>query len=125
MTFYDRSGRPITYIDDDGESIYRYSGEPVAWLVGENLHAYSGAHLGWLHNGWVRDHRGNCVFFTENTSGGGPMKPMRQMKPMRGMRQMRPMRGLRRMVPMRPMASFSWSDVTGEDFFEADRRLNA
>jgi hypothetical protein len=109
MTLYDRSGRPVAYIDDDGESVYLYSGKPVAWISGESLYAYSGAHLGWLHDGWVRDHSGNCVLFTENATGGGPMKPMRQMKPMRGMKL------------MRPMASSSWSDVTGEDFFDGDK----
>jgi hypothetical protein len=122
MTLYDRLGQPAAYVDDDGESVYLYSGKPVAWMDGDSLYAYSGAHLGWLRDGWVRDHHGDCVFFTENTTGSGPMKPMRRMKPMRGMKHMRPMRGMRHMAPTRPMGSLSWSDVTSEGFFEGDQR---
>jgi hypothetical protein len=36
---YDSEGRPIAYIDSDGESIYLYNGAPLAWLLGAVIYA--------------------------------------------------------------------------------------
>lgn len=61
-----------------------------------------------FENEWIRDNNGQCVFFTENDTGGA-MKPIKMMRPMKSMKQMK---------PMRPMDSLSWSELSGEQFFE-------
>src|SRR5437870_4356594 len=65
-TFYDSSGHAVAYIDDDGESIYLWNGQPVAWVDGDSIYSYSGHYLGWLQNGWVWDLTGRAVFFTDS-----------------------------------------------------------
>ncbi len=115
-TVYDSNGRPVAYTEDDVH-IYLFSGEPVAYLDNGSVYSFSGRHLGRFENGCIRDNNGQCVFFTENATGG-PMKPMEMMKPMKSMEQMKPMKGMKEMRPMRPMDSLSWSELSGEHFFE-------
>ena len=116
LTFYDSNGRPVAHTED-GVHIYLFSGEPVAYLDNGSVYSFSGRHLGRFENGWIRDNNGQCVFFTENATGG-PMRPMKMMRPMKSMKQMKPMKGMKEMRPMRPMDSLSWSELSGEQFFE-------
>lgn len=116
MTFYDRNGRPICYTQD-GEHIYLFSGEPVAYLYDGSVYAFSGKHLGWYIDGWIRDHNGNCVFFTEHASGG-PIKPVRQVRPVKSVKQIRPIKGVKEIKPVRPVRTLSWSPLSSEAFFE-------
>ena len=117
LTFYNHEGRAVAYLDDNGKSIYLYSGEPVAWLSNNSVFNCSGHYLGWFQDGWIRDRSGYCVFFTNNSSGG-PARPARQARPARGARQARPARGAREARPARPARSSSWSDMSNESFFE-------
>jgi hypothetical protein len=115
-TLYDRRGKPVAYVADDGISIYLYRGKPVAWISQNGVYAYSGKFLGWVDSGWVIDRRGRRAFFT-SAARGGPVKPVRQLQPVRGVRRVRPVRGVRQVRPVRPVTSLSWSDVSGEEFF--------
>jgi len=116
-TFYNFSGSPKAYIDDDKFSVYLFDGTPVAWLSDEKLYAYSGKFLGWFLNNWIYDKNGNPAFFTENAIGG-PSKPMKGMKPMKEMKSMRPMRGMKEMASMKPMRSAIWSNLSNVEFFD-------
>lgn len=115
-TFYDRNGNPTAYVSDDGESVYLFSGEPVAWLSEDALYSYPGRYLGWIQDGCVYDKRGECAFFTDDASGG-PVKPVRKVSPIRGVRRVRPVRGVREIRPVRPVRSLSWSTLSGPGFF--------
>ena len=117
LEFWDRNGSPIAYLDDDGESIYLWSGTPVGWLSDGGIYSYSGRFLGWFEQGWVRDRQGAGVFFTDD-SVGGPVRPVRQVRPVRGVRGLRPVRGVRAIRPIRPTVGLSWSPWSGEEFFE-------
>jgi len=116
LTFYDSKGRPIAYAED-GTYIYLFSGKPVAYLDNESVYSFSGKHVGRFRNGWIRDNNGQCVFFSENATGGS-MKPMKMMKTMKSMKQIKPMKSMKEMRPMRSMDSLSWSELSGEQFFE-------
>ena len=115
-TLYNSNGQAVAYIDDDGEYIYLYSGQPVAWLSDESVYAYSGRYLGWVQNGWFYDRDGRPAFFTENASGG-PAKPARAARPAKGARAARPARGAREARPAKPARSLSWSELSNEDYF--------
>jgi len=117
LTFYNHEGRAVAYLDDNGESIYLYTGEPVAWLSDESVYDYNGHYLGWFQNGWIFDCDGHCVFFTEDSSGG-PGKPSRQGRPVRGARYAQPARGAREARPAKPARSTTWSDLSDESFFK-------
>lgn len=116
MVFYNKEGRPVAYCEDDAH-VYLYDGTPVGYFDGDSLYSYSGTHLGWLLSGWVRDHEGSCVFFTDDAASG-PTKPLKQLKPLKGLKQLRPLKGLKGLRPLRPLKSLSWSDISSEKFFE-------
>jgi hypothetical protein len=110
QVFYDSAGRAIAYTED-GQHIYSYNGIPVAYIEGDSIFAYSGEHLGWFLEGWVRDHTGACVCFTEGAKGG-PVRPVRQLGPVKGVEGVRPVRGVREVGPVRPVRLADWSSIT-------------
>jgi hypothetical protein len=117
LAFFDSRGDVVAYKDDDDDVIFLWSGEPVAILDDESVFAFTGHHLGWFMDGWIRDHGGACVYFTDDATGG-PVRPPRMARPARGARTARPARGARQMRPMRPMRSLAWSNLAvGSAFF--------
>jgi len=115
LDFYDYQGRPYAY-SDDGETIYAFSGIPIAYISNDSIYSFSGKHLGYFNDGIIRDQHGDSLLFTDGASGG-PMKPMKMMKPMKGMKRMKPMKGMKETKPMRPMKTLSWSSLTPEGVF--------
>ncbi|MDD5502608.1 MAG: hypothetical protein PHH26_03990 [Candidatus Thermoplasmatota archaeon] len=115
LTFFDQYGTPVAYTDDLVH-IYLFTGEPVAYLSGQHVYAYSGEHLGWFNEGWILDHDGNHVFFTEQSSGG-PLKPLKALNPLKGIKGIRPIKGVRSIPPLNPLRSLGWSELIGESFF--------
>jgi hypothetical protein len=116
ITFYDSEGEPVAY-SDDGVHIFLFSGEPVAYLVNESVYSFSGNHLGFFSNGWIRDHDGDAVFFSEN-SIGGLMKPLKKLKPLKSLKELIPLKGLRELRPLKPLDSFLWSSLSVEELFD-------
>jgi len=116
LTFYDSTGAPIAYTAD-GKHIYLFSGEPVAFIDSGSVYSFSGKHLGRFEKGWIRNNIGQCVFFTENATGG-PLRPMKKMRPMKSMKQMLPMKAMKEMKPLKPMDASSWANISGKFFFE-------
>ena len=54
ITLFDHRGNPVAYIaPDEGNTIYLWSGEPVAYLEGENIFRFNGKYLGWYERGIV------------------------------------------------------------------------
>ena len=115
IEFYSKSGDPIAYMED-GQHIYLFSGRPVAFLSGDAVYLFSGKHIGWFEDGWIRDKKGKVVFFTSDASGG-PIKPVKRMKPVKGMKHVKPVKGVKQMKSMKRIKAFSWSDLSGEQFF--------
>jgi hypothetical protein len=115
-TFYDSAGRPIAYVQD-GINVYRFSGEPVAYLDGSSLWSFSGTHLGWFENGWVLDNSGRYALFTENATGG-PLKPTKRIKPVKSVKSVKPVKSVRSLKPMHPIRVLAWSGHSGDQLFE-------
>ncbi|MBE5863008.1 MAG: hypothetical protein E7295_09185 [Lachnospiraceae bacterium] len=115
MTFYDNSGRAVAY-SDDGETIYLFNGAPVAYFYGDKVYDFRGQHLGFFSNGWIRNIRGFCVFFTENAIGG-PIKPVKHIKPVKSVKHVKPVKCVRHVPFVKPVDQNSWSSVSGERFF--------
>jgi hypothetical protein len=115
LTFYDSHGQPFCYCPD-GEHLYTFNGEPIAYFHEDALYSFGGRHLGWLRNGWIYDAIGHALLFSEHATGG-PGKPGRAGKPGKGGRQGRPGKGGRAGRPGRPGFSSSWSRTPVELFF--------
>ena len=117
MTFYDAQGNAVAYADDDG-AIYLFDGRPVAYLHESLVYSFSEKQLGRFEKGWVRDGNGRCVFFTEDASSSGPIKPVKHIEPMRAMKQIKPLESMRQIPRLKPLDSLSWSDISGVEFFQ-------
>lgn len=116
MTFYDSNGKPIAYLEEDGVHIFLYNGKPVAYLSEDAVYSFSGKHLGWFENGWIRDLRGRCVFFTNISTGSGPIKPIKQIKPVKGVKHIKPIKGVKQVRKVKAVKSLTWN-YSGVDFF--------
>lgn len=116
MTFYDRAGVPTAYIED-GENIVLFSGKPVAYLAGEYIYTFGGRQLGIFEDGWVRDIKGYAVFFTDEASGCGPVKPVKCVEPVRGVKQVFPVKGVPQVPYVKSVPVLAWSHLSGKQFF--------
>jgi glutaredoxin len=116
INFYDKNGKPTAYTED-GIHIYLFSGEAVGYLDGDSVFSYLGVHLGWFEDNWIRDHSGNCVFFTDETTGGGPVRPTRGVKPLKSVKSEKPTKGIRQVKPVKAGKSLFWSRLTAKSFF--------
>lgn len=115
-TFYDITGSLIAYIED-GKNIYLFSGEPVGYLDNDSIYSFSWKHLGWFIDGWIFDHSGGRVFFSEN-SIGGPVKPMIKLRPLKHLKQLKPLKSIKQLKPLKPIKQLMWSNISGIDFFD-------
>lgn len=67
VTLYNRNGKPVAYVADDGQnSIYLWSGHAVAYVYEDKIYGWSGRHLGWFIDGIIYDLRGLKVGFTHS-----------------------------------------------------------
>jgi len=113
---YDAHGRAVAYIQQTG-AIYLYSGQPAAWLDNAgNVYAYNGVHLGVFGDGWIRDHRGGCVYFTDGARGG-PVPPVPHIPPVPAVPRVPPVPAVPQVPPVPAVPSLSWSHFTGSSFF--------
>jgi hypothetical protein len=106
---------------DDGSDLYLFTGEPVAYFEGRSVYSFLGRHLGWYGEGWVRDHAGRCVLFTDSASVGGPPKPGRQSLPPRAPRAERPLKAKQEPTPPRPDHAPRWSDLSPVAFLSPSK----
>lgn len=116
MTFHDRSGKPVAYTEDDVH-IFLYSGYPVGYLYDSSVYSYSGRHLGTLRMGWIRDHAGDRVFFTDEAMHSGPPPPPKHVKPPKLLKKPKPAKGRREAPPPRADDTDEWSQHAAEKFF--------
>ena len=116
MTLYDRNGVPTAY-SEDGEHIYLFDGQPVAYFYENTVYGYNGHQLGWFENGWVRDLQGKCVFFSENATGFGPTKPVKIVTPVKFAKRVKPVKHVKQVRKVRPVSSLTWSPMSGTQFF--------
>jgi len=117
MTFHDRAGKPVAYTEDDVH-IFLYHGVPAGYLYGGSVYSYPGHHLGTLRTGWIRDHTGRCVFFTDEALNSSLPQPAKLAKPPKLLKKPKPPKGPREAPPPRPEDVDEWSERP-ETFFSS------
>lgn len=115
LVFYNSYGDPIAYCED-GEHIYLYNGEPVAYFHNDSVYSFDGDHLGWFEQGWVRDNNGDCVFYSDNAQGG-PVKPIKSIRPIKSVKSIKPIKSVKSIKPIKAIKSLSWSQLSSDIFF--------
>ncbi len=101
ITLFDHDGNPVAYIvPDDENTIYLWSGEPVAYLDGEDVYGFNGRHLGWFEEGIIWDHEGNRVGFIEGT-----LPVFAKLEPFKAFKQFKPFKAFKEFAPFKPFKS--------------------
>lgn len=116
MTFYNKSGKPIAYTEDH-ETLYLFTGEPVAYIHDNAIYGYNGKQFGWLENGWIRDLHGSCAFFNEETTGSGPVRPIKNISPIKHIKKIKPIKSVRNVKRVKAVNALSWSTLSCKEFF--------
>jgi hypothetical protein len=119
LVFIDRLGDAVAYKAADDDVVFLWSGTAIAIIDEESVLAFNGRRLGWFVDGWIRDHKGACVYFTDGAMGG-MARPARKARAARGARRARPARGARRARPARAANRQAWSTLAdGRAFFDS------
>ena len=93
LSFYDLIGRPYAY-SEDGETIFTYAGQPIAYIEGDSIYSFSGVHLGFFEQSQIWDHDGSVLLFC-NSASGGPLKPLKELKPLMELKQLKPLKEMK------------------------------
>ena len=115
VVYYDKKGKPLCYCDD-GIHIFSFDGKPLAYINDEDIYSFPGRHLGWLKDGWIRDHQGQCVLFSE-LSRGGPGLPGKMGVPGKSGKFGLPGKGGRDGRQSQPGFNNNWSSATSQELF--------
>lgn len=67
-TLFNKNGRPVAYLADDGATIYMWDGRAVGYLLEDRIFGWNGRQLGWFVNGTVFDIYGLRAGFIKSKS---------------------------------------------------------
>ena len=117
ITFYDRTGVPAAYSDDDVH-VFLFGGRSIAYLDSDALYSYRGELMGWFEDGWLRDKDGHCVAFSERATGGPPHS-IPGIRPRKSVKRAHPEQGRQDPRSLRPIHSNAWSALDAGEFFSS------
>ena len=120
LVFFDSQGQVVALKADDDDVVFRWNGTPVAILDDEfvSVYGFDGRHLGWFGDGWIRDHDGACVYYTDEARGG-PVRPARRTRRTRGTPKAPRARKARQPPPPHRPNQRVWSKLAvGSAFFD-------
>jgi hypothetical protein len=109
--FFDSKGAAIAYFEDD-DTLYLWSGEPVAYMVDDSLFGFNGNHLGWRKDGVIYDHDGYVVAAISSR-----FKAPVAVSPLKALKELKPLKTLKELKPLKPIFVSSWSENPTRSFF--------
>lgn len=113
-TLFNKKGKPVAYIGDDGETIYLWDGRAVAYLVDDKVYGWNGRQLGWFDNGTIFDIYGLRSGFIKSKSPiTTAMEPIKQVKHIKGGKRMR------QQDVVKPVMCYGFSGKFLEELLEA------
>jgi hypothetical protein len=90
-TLFNKTGKPVAYIADDGETIYLWDGRAAGCLSEDKVFGWNGKQLGWFANGTIFDIYGLRTGFIKSKSpiptDIEPGKPSKQAQGVKSVRQ--------------------------------------
>lgn len=114
--FYNKTGSLIAYTEDNCH-VFRFTGEPLAYINEDSVYTYEGKHLGFYQDGWIRDNDGMCVFFTKEAKGGPP-RAMQEISPVKSPKSKIPTKKPRNHCLKKLEIKQVWSELSSINFFE-------
>jgi hypothetical protein len=109
---YSKNGEPNYRILSSG-SIVSFGGRRVAYIDGEDVYGYNGEHLAWWSKGILRDHNGDISGFSkDNTDNKTPHLPYTKILPTANNVDTEPRKNRQERAPRRPSDSRSFSVTT-------------
>jgi hypothetical protein len=91
VALFNKNGKPVAYIAEDGETIYSWDGRAVAYIAADRVYGWNGRPLGWYSDGTIFDIYGYRAGFIKRKSPVPtqlePGKPAKQMPRIRQMHQ--------------------------------------
>jgi len=114
VTLFGRYGDPKAYIATDEENtIYSFTGEPLAYLDKQNLYGFNGKHLGWFEEGVIWDHLGEKVGFTDEVC---PV--FKRFEPFKGFKRFKPFKSFKQFAPFKRLKTTAVSNTDLLAFLE-------
>jgi hypothetical protein len=114
ISLFNKNGKPVAYIADDGETIYLWDGRPVAYLSEDRLYGWHGRQLGWFSNGTVFDIYGLRIGFIKSKS---PIAT--EMEPLKAQKYLKPAKGEKQSQIIKPILCYGYSIKNLENLLEA------
>jgi hypothetical protein len=114
ITLFNKNGKPVAYIADDGESIYLWDGRPMAYVSEDKVFDWTGRQLGWFNNGTIFDIYGLRSGFIKSKS---PIAT--EMEPLKPQKHLKPSKGERHSQVLKPVLCYGYSSKNLEDLLEA------
>lgn len=113
---YNSAGHVCAWIK--GDTIRDRDGTVVAFVRGEHIFTTRGRTIGRLHQGDIRDKRGNIVAWL-NGATGGPSRPVRSVTPVKPIAGVTPVRPVEPVAPVWPVPSLGWSSQSWGAFIQS------
>ena len=114
ITIYDKKGNPCAYIaTDEGNTIYLFNGQPVAYIDGENIYGFKGKHLGWFKRRAMYDRNGLRIGYTTISCPSST-----QVEPKKSAKKVKPVKSAKKVAPAQPDFQLSKSENNLSDFLQ-------
>ena len=114
IAIFNSRGKAIAFLEvGEDQTLYMWSGKPVAYLHKENkeqhLYGFNGKHLGWYEEGILYTHDGDAIGFIE-----GAMTIFTEFEPIKGFKRFKPYKSFKEFPPFKPFFSkyFSKTPLT-------------
>jgi hypothetical protein len=114
ISLFNKGGKAVAYIADDGETIYLWDGRPVAFISGDKVYDWNGRQLGWFTNGTIFDIYGLRSGFIRSKS---PIAT--EMEPLKPQKHLKPVRGKKQAQAIKPILCYGYSNKNLEDLLES------
>ncbi len=70
LPLFNAKGEAVAYLNTvKRDTIYLWSGDPVAYVSGGSVYGFNGVHLGWFEDGLLWNHDGQAIGFTHAEPG--------------------------------------------------------
>ena len=112
-TLFNKGGRPVAYIGDDGATIYSWDGRAVGYLLEDKVFGWNGRQLGWFDNGTIFDIYGlRAGFFKRKSPIPTDMESGKAAKQAKGIQ------GIRQSPVAKPVMCYGYSSRSLEEILE-------